>query len=147
MNHRCKFTLFWAVGQLKFLSIDVLEQIPKRFFCNKHVVIIYDHYWKLTTDISTAIVTSKHVTTLLFYRWVLSYCIRNYILPESHHRFVSKYYTTLCDFLGLENSRTTVHNLLVNSQACQYNRALVTRFLHYAYSHLRDWGTDVQRLI
>lgn len=60
---------------------------------------------------------------------------------------MSKYFETLCTFLGVEHFRITAYIPQTNGQVDPVYKTIVTRLCHYVPTHQRDWDLFIQPLM
>lgn len=97
-----------------------------------------DRFSNLTLEILTAKIDSTQVATIFLENWALPSRIPSYELTNYVAQFVSKRFTALCLFLGVEKLTTTTYHPQTKGQVEQYSRAFVARVRHYVSEHLRE---------
>lgn len=119
-----------AAGRLEFVSIDVLEPLPRTNTGSQFVLIITDIYGILVRAIRTA----KNISTQamhFFHCYVTSYGLSNFILRRNGQQFVRKFFTSLCAYLVVMRLATIAFHLLTNGQVERYNKTCVAQLQLY----------------
>lgn len=127
IEHQRELELFQPAGPFEFVALDILGPLPKTKIVNQFVAILTDRYSKLTSFIPTAKMTSTKVAHIFFHDYVILYGIPNVILLENGPQFVSKFFKSLCTYLGVKKVTVTVFYLQTNRQVDRYNKTLVSQ--------------------
>lgn len=131
---------------LDFVAMNILGQLPRTASGKQHVVVIMDRYSKLTRAISKAKTTATHDTNVFFDHWVVPYDIPKYHLTGNSPQFVSKFFETICTYLGVKQLTNTAYHSQAIGQVERYNKTIVTRLRHYVAEHQKDREIFDQRL-
>lgn len=113
---------------LRFVAIDILGPSTKKLPGIQNMVnMTAIRYTKLTCATPTAKIISQYLETVLLDNWILPYGIPNYVLTDNGPQFVSKYFMTLCLFLGFKKLTNTAYHRQTNGQVERYNSMLIAR--------------------
>lgn len=118
-RHRNKRHLqhFPASRPLEFIAMDILEPLPETMQGNQYVVIITDRYSKLTRAIKTSKTAAAHMANIFLDHWIVSFDISSYLLTDNGTRFRSKFFASICGYLGVKHLTTTAYHPQTNGQA------------------------------
>lgn len=108
--------------------------------------MITDEYFKLARKILAAKRTAKQLVNVYFDHWVVPYSIPKYPLTENGSQSLSKFFTTICTYLGVKNLTNAEHQLRANKQVERYNRTVVMRLCRYAAKRQKNGDISVRPL-
>ena len=145
-SHQHFLKLFPAAGPLEYVAMDILGPLPKSAKGNQYILVITDRYTKLARAIPLATTTAPVVAEAFLDYWVYPYGMPNYLLTDNGTQFVSKFFETICSYLGIKHLTTTAYHPECNGQAERYNRTLVERLRHYVSEHQKQWDVYVPTL-
>lgn len=95
------------MGTLQFVAFDFLGPLPRTASGIQHVIVIADRYTTLTGAIPTSRTTATDVVNALFNHWVIRYNIPKFLLTDSGPQFGSKFFATICLYLGVKSLTMT----------------------------------------
>ncbi|CAN8061912.1 unnamed protein product [Agarophyton chilense] len=91
--------------------------------------------------------TATDVATAFLSHWVYPYDMPLYLLTDNGSQFVSKFFSHVCDTLGIKHATTTAYHPQTNGQAESFNYTLLDRLAHYVSEHQLDWDDYVAPLV
>lgn len=68
------------------------------------------------------------------------------MLEDNGSQFISKFFQSLCAFLGSKNLTTTAYHLETNGHVESFNKTTIARLRQYVADNQRDWDVYVQPL-
>lgn len=71
--------------------------------------------------------------------WIIPLGISSYFLMDNRPQFASKFFVSICAYLGAKHLATTVHHPQTNGRAERYNRTIITRLRPYVAEQQRNW--------
>lgn len=145
-HHKHPLQLFPPSWPLDFVAMDILGPLPKTSEDKQYVLTITDRYSKPTHAIPSSQATSTLIVNIFFDQWIISYGIRSFQLTDNDTKFVSKFFATLCSFLGVKHLTTTAYHPQPDGQAERFNKTVITRPRHYVAEHQHNWDTLVKPL-
>lgn len=77
-------------------------------------------------------------------RWIIPYEIPAFLPTENATRFVSKFFETLCNLLGLKHFKATAYHPQTNGLAERYKKTLIGILRCHVAEHQSDWDNFVQ---
>lgn len=95
------------------------------------VLVILDHYGKLTLAVPTARVTALLVATIFLKNWIVPFEFVNTALAGNGLQFVSSPFAPLCTLLKTIPVTRTEYNLYSTGQVERCNKTLEARLCHY----------------
>lgn len=102
---------FLAIELLELIATDIFGHLPKTRAGNQFIILMVDHYSKLTRGVPSTSTTAPNVGSILYDRWVIFYGISAYLLTDNRRQFVTKSFENLCKLLGLKHLTTKAYYL------------------------------------
>lgn len=90
--------------------------------------------------------TATHVANMFLDHRIVPYSIRDHLVADNGPHFVSKFFATLCGFLGVKRLATTAYHFQTNGRVERYNKAAVGRLQDYVAEDQHSWDMLVQTL-
>lgn len=130
--------LISASWPLEFVAMDVLGPLQKTKNGNPFVVVITEHYLKLTQTIPTAEITAAHVSFMFFDYNILLYRAPDHLLMDNRSQLVAKFFRTICSFLEVKHLKTTAYRPHTKSHPEQHNKTIILWLRHCVGDNQRD---------
>lgn len=90
MKHQRYQTLFPLKGLLKLIEADISGRFPRMKSGNQLIVIISDHYSKVTSEISTSVTSKAFIATTIVDLLATPYSIPSFFIMDNGLPFVAK---------------------------------------------------------
>lgn len=126
-RHKRLLQIFPAKGPLEFVEMDVFGPLPKTFQENWYVLVVTDHYSKLTIAIPTSESTTSNVANLFLHNSKVLFRIFPYLLTDNIPQFVSKFFQSFSRQLRIKNFPTASYHSKTIAQPNGFNKIIVTR--------------------
>lgn len=131
--------LFPPSGPLEVLVKDILGVLTRTRQRNRFVVVMIGRYSKLTSAISTAIVTAPLIVTTFLENLIVPYRVPNTVWCYNGPQFVPKFFAVMCTSLGTRLVATTECHPQFSGQVERYNKTLLARLHRYVDEHQTKW--------
>ena len=138
-KHLNRLKLFPATRPLESLAIDILGPLPKTRTGKRFLLIVTDRFTKLTQVAPLRTITAYHVAVAFCEVWVFKYGIPRTLLSDNGPQFASKFFTHVCQTLGVTNVFTSAYHPQTNGQVERYNRTLLAMLRNYVNDNQNDW--------
>ena len=145
-KHLNRLKLFPATRPLESLAIDILGPLPKTRTGKRFLVIVTDRFTKLTQVAPLRTITAYHVAVAFCEIWVFKYGIPRTLLSDNGAQFASKFFTHVCQTLGITNVFTSAYHPQTNGQVERYNRTLLAMLRNYVNDNQDDWDVYASAL-
>lgn len=99
--------LFSVSDLFECIAMDNIGQLPKMTKCDQFVEILTDPYLKLPKAVPTPKASATHIATSFYDSWIIPYGIPVNVLKDNCTQFVSEFFRTICNLLGLKHFTTT----------------------------------------
>ena len=100
----------WPTAPLELISLDFFVDLPRATKGNVHLLVINDHFTRLTKLYSIKDRKASTASTCL-HDYILTYSIPLKILNDQGPSFESKLFKELCNSLGIKKLTTSGYNL------------------------------------
>lgn len=137
-KHKTHLHFFPAAEPPDFVFMNILGPLRKATQGKQIVFVITDRYFKLARAIPTSETSSAHIANVFLKHWIVPFGIPKYLLAENKLQPVSTFFASICAYLGVKESTTTVHRPQINGHSKRYNHATLTRHRHYISWHQRN---------
>lgn len=124
-RHAKKLSLFPAKGPLELVAMNLLWPIPKKRCGNVLILVIKDHYLKLTRTVPLPVTTGAMCANAFLSFWVFAYGMQDYLLTNKGSQLFSEFFESICKALGITYVTTKKYHPQTNGQTERYNRTLV----------------------
>jgi len=138
-RHTTPLTLFPATEPLTELSVDIFRPIPASKKGNRFILVITDRFAKLTKCVALRRITAMSVASAIIDAWVSAYGSPDRILSDQGPQFMSDFFISVMEMLGIETVRTTAYHPQTNGQVERYNRTMDTQLRHYVADDPSRW--------
>lgn len=91
--------LCFSENSLEYIGMEILERLSMTTQRSQFVVVMADHYSKLTKAIPTAKINATTVTRIFLKHWVASYGIPFNLLNYNSHQLLSMFFEAVCSSL------------------------------------------------
>lgn len=122
----------------QFGASNTLEPLLKTSSGTEQLFVVNDHYSKLTCVLLSTKSASNHLSNIFLDSFLHTYIIQNYILSYNDLYFVSKMFTTLCNFFELKELNITMCNWKRCFQVERYIGKILQSLHHYISIHQKD---------
>lgn len=139
---RRRANLFSPSGLLDWVTIDILDPLPKTEGGNMNIILIANRYWKQTKAIATAISTATRTADLFMEHLVNIFGISSTVLTDNGLQFTFKFFTALFKQLCVKVVTTTGHHPQANGSE-HFNATMISRLRHYVAEQGKDWGMSL----
>ena len=138
-KHLNRLRLFPATRRLESLAIDILGPLPKNRAGKSFLLVITDHFTKLTKVVALRTTTAYTVATTFCDAWVFKYGVPRSLLSDNGPQFNAKFFQSVCRVLGITNLYTSAYHPQTNGQVERYNRTIASMLCNYVNEHQDDW--------
>lgn len=95
---------------MEFLAMDNLGFLSTTKTGNKFIVIMLDHYSKLTRAVQTKTTTATDVTKAFGENWIVPYGIPERLLTDNGYQFDEKLFKSVCVGLSIKLMTSNVYH-------------------------------------
>lgn len=118
---------FLASSLPKTMAMGIFRWLPKSTSNTNPKLVMTDHYSKLTQAVPPSKTKATRVKSIFYKHWTMSHGILVCLLTDSGPQFVSKFFKSICNLLGMTLLNTRMHQVQTDFQAKLHNRAVVVR--------------------
>lgn len=134
-----RLKLFPAVAPLESVALDLLGPLLRTQRGNLHLLVITDRFTKLTVTVPMSRITAWELAHAFTRHWVFVYGPPKSLLTDNGRQMASKFFTHICQIIGIKNIFTTTYHPQANGQAERFNRTIVSALRKYIGDHPTDW--------
>ena len=128
------------------VGIDIIGPLPTTERNNKYILVMVDYFTKAAEAEAIPTQDAETVVYTFFNRWVCQHGLPQSLHSDQGANFESDVFKAMCDWLGIQKTRTTPGHPQGNGQVERTNRTLVALLKCFALgSHPHDWDAHLQR--
>lgn len=142
-THRLLLKLFSLEAPMTFVTMDILEPLPKTKSGIKFIIVMMDHYSKLARGIWTRKTTTTDAARIFVEVLVMPYGIPDRLLTGRGQQFLGKVFNAVCVSLGTRPMKMAAFRPQTNRKTEWYNKNVVGRLCHFISENQHDWNTFV----
>ena len=131
--------LFPATVPLRSVAIDILGPLTKTKKKMRFLLVMTDRFTKLTQVVPLRTITALSVATAFVEHWVFKYGPPQTLVSDNGSQFASKFFQSVCAYLGIANAFTSTYHPQTNGQVERYNRTVLAMLRSYVNEHQSDW--------
>lgn len=131
--------LFPTKEHLKYVSIDILNELIRTKRGYKYLLVITDCFSKLTRTVLLKRILAAVNAHAFIQEWVYVYGPVLILLSGNGNQLVAEFFQDVCRILGVKNVFITTYHQQRNGQVEGFNRTLLAAFWHYLTDHPNGW--------
>ena len=121
------------------ISWDIMGPLPVTSQGNKYVLVITDLFTKWTEAFPLKVTDSETLAKILVNEVICRYGVPSSLHSDQGANLTSKIISSLCDTLGITQTKTTAYHPQGNAQVEQFNRTLEAMLAKVVDDNQQDW--------
>lgn len=134
-----RLKLFPATKLLTSVALEILRPLLRIQRNNLYLLVITDRFSKLTLTVTMQNITACDFERAFTAHWMFVYGTITSLLIDNSKQMASKFFTHICQILGVKNLFTTTYHPQINGQADKFNRTICSALRKYIVDHPTDW--------
>jgi transposase InsO family protein len=122
-----------------YVSIDILGPLPKTSHGYRFLLVVTDHFTKLTRTVPLQITSASAVAEDFCNHWVFTYGPPCHVQTDNCPQFASKFFLATFRELGIEKFFSSAYHPQTNGQVERFNRMILNSLRWYVSEHQDDW--------
>jgi len=129
------------------ISWDVMGPLPLTTHGNRYVLVVTDLFSKWTEAFPLQATDSETLAKVLSNEVIFRYDIPSSLHSDQGANLTSNLISSLCQILGITQTRTSAYNPQGNAQAERFNHTLESMLAKTVKDNQKDWDQQIPRLM